>query len=82
MTVIQRLTAARADTCYAVVVSPTRELATQIAGVFTHFTERTGVSLETLIGGSDTSRVVSANILVGTPGRLEHSLGLIRLSTV
>lgn len=61
----------------AIVVSPTRELATQTAHTLSEFLrERPGITLATLIGGSDVQedmakvRSEGCNVIVGTPGRI------------
>lgn len=64
----------------ALVITPTRELATQIAGVFESFLP-TGLSLALLIGGRDLQTDIDsinnkgAQIVVATPGRLIDLLG-------
>jgi ATP-dependent RNA helicase DDX55/SPB4 len=60
----------------ALVLTPTRELATQIAGVMSVFLQDTSLSLALLIGGNDlqeniaTINTQGAHVVVATPGRL------------
>ncbi len=60
----------------ALVLTPTRELATQIAGVFEQFICGTSLSLTLLIGGKDLQENIAninsggAQVVVATPGRL------------
>lgn len=60
----------------AMVLTPTRELATQIAGVFENFLKQPSLNLVLLIGGrdiqTDIERINSkgAHVVVATPGRL------------
>lgn len=60
----------------ALVVTPTRELATQIASVMRPFVRDISLSLSLLIGGKDIQENIAdiatrgANLIVATPGRL------------
>ncbi len=60
----------------ALIITPTRELATQIAGVIEPFLPQTSLNLVLLIGGRDTENDVAtinkdgAQVVVATPGRL------------
>lgn len=60
----------------ALIITPTRELATQIAGVLLPFLEEVALSMSVLIGGSDLQTSITelnsngANVVVATPGRL------------
>ena len=64
----------------AIIISPTRELAEQIAVEAKKVTRSTGVIVQTAVGGSQKSlglrRILNAgcHILVGTPGRLNDIL--------
>lgn len=64
----------------AIIVTPTRELATQIDGVLEHFTSQVpGLTQLSMIGGSnplfDLQKLQDgANIIIATPGRLEDLL--------
>lgn len=60
-------------------VAPTRELATQVAAVYTRFARTMGMRVATLTGGmpyGDQLRALNrgAQIIVGTPGRLNDHL--------
>jgi ATP-dependent RNA helicase RhlE len=62
-------------TCRVLVLSPTRELASQIAASFTTYGSHVGVKIALAIGGVPIARQVrelarGADILVATPGRL------------
>lgn len=65
----------------ALVVTPTRELATQIANVLAPFLSGTTLSLTLLIGGVDMQENIAsintygAHVVVATPGRLVALLG-------
>lgn len=64
------------------VISPTRELALQIHDVFQHFIKLLSphITLFALIGGDNNNSTdinymkQGANIVIGTPGRLQHTL--------
>ncbi|WP_438310966.1 DEAD/DEAH box helicase [Sporosarcina sp. FA9] len=61
----------------AVVVAPTRELATQLYNELTKMTEGTEIRSTLLIGGTDKERSVdrlksNPHIVVGTPGRISY----------
>ena len=64
----------------AIIVSPTRELAEQIAVEATKVTRNTGVIVQTAVGGSAKAlglrkiKTEGCHILVGTPGRLNDIL--------
>ena len=65
----------------ALVISPTRELATQISEVLQHFLDRTpSLSQQLFIGGNNIKTYISSfekdggNIVIGTPGRIEDML--------
>lgn len=73
----------------AVVLSPTRELALQIADTFAKLTEASGIHTAVAVGGMDERRQLQsvrrgAQVLVATPGRLCDFLDrkLVNLSTV
>ena len=65
----------------AIIISPTRELAEQIAVEAKRLVQGTGVVVQTAVGGSekkhhlDAMRRQGCHILVGTPGRLSDILG-------
>ena len=67
----------RASDVRAIIISPTRELAEQIAAEATKLTQDTGVVIQTAVGGTQKSLHLRAmqregcHILVGTPGRLK-----------
>ena len=61
----------------ALVLTPTRELAEQIAKVIRNFSKNTGLKVKEIYGGVDLQRQVTeakeSEIIVGTPGRiLDH----------
>ena len=64
----------------AIIISPTRELAEQIAVEAKKVTRNTGVIVQTAVGGSQKSfglrkiKTEGCHILVGTPGRLKDIL--------
>ena len=65
----------------AIIISPTRELATQISTVAEPFvTAVTGLRTALLVGGTDVNESLAAlhrdgaNVLIGTPGRLDDVL--------
>ena len=64
----------------AVVISPTRELASQISEVLSHFLKKIPALKQTLlVGGTTVKEDVErlqegANIIIATPGRLEDLL--------
>ena len=71
------------------VLAPTRELATQIAGTMQPLAEVMGLRVTTIFGGVPQSRQVKAiregvEIIVATPGRLEDLMqqGLLKLDAV
>ncbi|KAL8660216.1 MAG: hypothetical protein Q9226_000018 [Calogaya cf. arnoldii] len=69
-----------ADDIRAIIISPTRELAEQIAVEARKLTRNTGVIVQTAVGGTQKSAGLRAiknegcHILVGTPGRLNDIL--------
>jgi ATP-dependent RNA helicase RhlE len=77
--ILQRLSAAHArpapKTCRALVVAPTRELASQIAESFRAYGRHTGLSVALVFGGVPKPSQIrqlsnGVDILVATPGRL------------
>ena len=63
----------------ALIISPTRELAEQIATEARKLTNKTGIKVRTAVGGVDKRRGLrqiqeGCDILVGTPGRLKDIL--------
>ena len=68
------------DDIRAIIISPTRELAEQIAVEAMKVTKNTGVIVQTAVGGSRKSeglhriKTQGCHILVGTPGRLNDIL--------
>lgn len=84
--VLQRLLTAaettgtgKAPTGYALVIAPTRELAFQIAQVFSGLGASMGVTVATLVGGVDMMAQAMnlgkrPHIIVGTPGRIVDHL--------
>ena len=64
----------------AVVVAPTRELASQIAAISGRFSRRANLAQHALIGGSDEAaglkdlQAHGCNVLLATPGRLSETL--------
>ena len=76
----RRLQRARADNIRAIVISPTRELAEQIAVEAKKITSATGVIVQCAVGGTQKQRMLSQTIregchlLIGTPGRLNDIL--------
>ncbi|WPH00201.1 DEAD-domain-containing protein [Acrodontium crateriforme] len=69
-----------ADDIRALIISPTRELAEQIAAEAKKVTKGTGIIVQTAVGGTQKSMGLRAiqregcHILVGTPGRLKDIL--------
>ncbi|EME46616.1 hypothetical protein DOTSEDRAFT_70586 [Dothistroma septosporum NZE10] len=69
-----------ADDIRALIISPTRELAEQIADEARKLTRNTGVIVQTAVGGTQKSAGLRAiqregcHLLVGTPGRLKDIL--------
>lgn len=66
---------AKLPVCQAIVLSPTRELATQTFNVLNAIGERTDVAVHACIGGTDVRADVTAikggaQVIIGTPGRL------------
>ncbi|MDO5627409.1 MAG: DEAD/DEAH box helicase, partial [Mobilicoccus sp.] len=73
----------------ALVVAPTRELATQVAGDLTRAAKRRGIRIETIYGGRAFEPQIDAlkrgvEVVVGTPGRLIDLMqqGHLRLSNI
>ncbi len=71
------------------VLAPTRELATQIAGTMQPLAEVMGLRVTTIFGGVPQARQVKAiregvEIIVATPGRLEDLMqqGILKLNTI
>ena len=66
----------------ALVISPTRELAEQLAAEARKFTYGTGVRVQTAVGGSLKRKGLAmiqdkgCNVLIGTPGRLNDVLSM------
>ncbi|EZG67515.1 RNA helicase [Gregarina niphandrodes] len=64
----------KADGLYAMIITPTRELAMQIFDVIATFKRHDGVSAMCVFGGKHISkeqnRIGSVGILIGTPGRI------------
>lgn len=72
---IAERTDATLDQLQAVVVAPTRELASQLFGELEKLTEKTDIRTALLIGGTDKERSAgklrsNPHIVVGTPGRI------------
>ncbi|KAI9825686.1 MAG: hypothetical protein M1832_001030 [Thelocarpon impressellum] len=71
---------ASASDVLAVIISPTRELAEQIAMEARRITERMGIIVQTAVGGTEKRRSLQqmqrqgCHLLVGTPGRLKDIL--------
>ncbi len=79
--VLERLAGRRSRPCHprAVVVVPTRELATQVARSLTPLAHEVGLKLVTVYGGTPYERQTRqlrqrADVVVATPGRLEDLL--------
>lgn len=72
--------AERGSNIRAIIISPTRELAEQIAAEAKRLTQGTGVVVQTAVGGTQKNahlksmRREGCHILVGTPGRLKDIL--------
>ncbi|UYH51863.1 DEAD/DEAH box helicase [Candidatus Kirkpatrickella diaphorinae] len=92
-TLLQRLVTQSAATPspapQALILSPTRELAMQIAGILRSLARPFGISSVIVMGGDDRARQVrklegGAQIMVATPGRLRDLLqdGVVTLSQV
>ena len=58
----------------ALCMSPTRELAIQTTRVLQQLAAHTGHSIVSLIGGVRYSQAINANVVVGTPGKLQDVL--------
>ena len=71
---------ARPDDIRALIISPTRELAEQIAVEARKITSNTGVVVQTAVGGTQKRQALDrvqregCHVLVGTPGRLKDIL--------
>jgi ATP-dependent RNA helicase DeaD len=78
----------RRDGLRALVIAPTRELASQIAGEFIKFSEGKHLGITAVYGGVSINeqrrKLDRTNIIVGTPGRLLDLLnrGMLSLDTV
>src|SRR5512140_1248100 len=78
----------RRDGLRALVIAPTRELASQISGEFIKFSDGMHLGITAVYGGVSISeqrrKLDRTNIVVGTPGRLLDLLnrGMLNLSTV
>lgn len=63
----------------ALVITPTRELARQVAGEFKKFSDAKGLGVAIVYGGASIKRqhseIKEADIVVGTPGRLLDMIG-------
>ena len=67
-------------TCRALILSPTRELATQIADSFRAYSANTGLTITTVFGGvghrpQQVALARGVDIVVATPGRLLDHMG-------
>jgi ATP-dependent RNA helicase RhlE len=86
--IVERLSTATGQRPQALVLVPTRELASQVVGEFTDLARAKGLRVAAAYGGtriSEQNRAVSnADILVATPGRLEDlsERRLVRLSSI
>jgi ATP-dependent RNA helicase MSS116 len=71
---------AKADDIVSVIISPTRELAEQIAAEAKRLVARTGLKVQLGVGGTQRNQMLyqtqreGCHILVGTPGRLKDLL--------
>ncbi|KAK0643609.1 P-loop containing nucleoside triphosphate hydrolase protein [Cercophora newfieldiana] len=71
---------ARCDDIRAIIISPTRELAEQIAVEAKKLVQNTGIVVQTAVGGTQKDRMLretqrqGCHLLVGTPGRLHDLL--------
>ncbi|KAI9642160.1 hypothetical protein NHQ30_008962 [Ciborinia camelliae] len=76
----QRYSRARASDIRAIIISPTRELAEQIAVEAVKITRNTDLIVQVAVGGSNKREMLrkvqreGCHILVGTPGRLQDLL--------
>ncbi|KAH7396878.1 ATP-dependent RNA helicase mss116 mitochondrial precursor [Phaeosphaeria sp. MPI-PUGE-AT-0046c] len=72
---------ARSDNIRAIIISPTRELAEQIAVEAKKVTSGTGIVVQTAVGGTQKRAMLmqtqreGCHLLIGTPGRLNDILG-------
>jgi ATP-dependent RNA helicase RhlE len=86
--IVERLSTAKRQRPQALVLVPTRELASQVVGEFTDIARAKGLRVAAAYGGtriSEQNRAVSsADILVATPGRLEDlsERRLVRLGAI
>lgn len=84
--IIEKITAGKG--IQALIISPTRELAVQIAKVMGIFSKHTGLKIQEIYGGVDMRKQIigarKADILIGTPGRLLDHLqsGNFRLDNI
>jgi ATP-dependent RNA helicase RhlE len=86
--IVERLSTAKGQRPQALVLVPTRELASQVVGEFVDIARTKGLRVAAAYGGtriSEQNRAVSnADILVATPGRLEDlsERRLVRLGAI
>jgi ATP-dependent RNA helicase RhlE len=86
--IVEQLTPSNGQRPQALVLVPTRELASQVVGEFTDIARSKGLKVAAAYGGtriSEQNRAVSnADILVATPGRLEDlsERRLVRLGAI
>jgi ATP-dependent RNA helicase RhlE len=86
--IVERLSTAKGQRPQALVLVPTRELASQVVGEFADIARAKGLRVAAAYGGtriSEQNRAVStADILVATPGRLEDlsERKLVRLGAI
>jgi len=72
----------------AIVLSPTRELASQIYNVMTQFTPATNITAGLFIGGNDVAVDVhklkkeTVNVVIGTPGRINDVLSHVSVKNL
>jgi ATP-dependent RNA helicase MSS116, mitochondrial len=70
----------RSDDIRSIIISPTRELAEQIAAETQKLVSRTGIKVQLGVGGTQKNRMLQkakyegCHILVGTPGRIQDLL--------
>lgn len=74
------------NACQAIIVSPTRELARQICGVFEIIGHYMNLNCHAFIGGTnvnDDTAILNngCHVVVGTPGRINHLIESRRLNT-
>lgn len=66
---------ATSNTVQAIIVAPTRELATQIYGMAKRIQDVVDIRIDLMVGGTDRDRVIRSlekqpQIIIGTPGRI------------